>query len=98
MAVSSIAAGTGTSTWFLGARRLLAKPADDGNQTVDLRFVQGSSERRHIPPALINLRVDFGVRQLLGFGGAQIFRPDRFADDRIAGSVGAVTLGAVGVE
>src|SRR5579863_4342760 len=98
MAASSRAAGTGASTWLLGARFFLAERADDRNQTVNLRLIQGSTERRHIPLSLLDLRVYFGVSQLLGFGRTQILRPDRFSDDRISGSIRAVALGAVCVE
>ncbi len=87
MAAATEAALKGTSAWFFTGRRLLAKPADDRNQTVDLSFVQGSSKRRHIPLALIDLRVDFGIGQLLGFRRTQILGSDRFSDDRVPTSI-----------
>jgi hypothetical protein len=94
MAASLEVAWKGTSTWFLNARWFLAKLADDRNQTVNLRLIQGSSERRHIPLALIDLRVNFGVSQLFSFGGIQILGSYRFSDDRIPSPIRPVALGA----
>src|SRR6266700_2944359 len=92
------AAGTETSTWFLTARRFLAKTADDGNQTINLCLVQGSSKGRHIVLPLFNLRVYFRVGHLLGFGRTQILRSNRFSNHRITGPIGTVALGAGCVE
>ena len=95
---SSNAAGTWASTSLLACGwRFFAEFTDNGNQTVDLRLVQAPSEGRHVSFALINLREDFGVGQLLGFGGAKIFRSDGFADYRTSASIRAVALGAVRV-
>jgi hypothetical protein len=97
MAANSKAAGTEALAWLLTGRPFLAEPADDWDQTVDLFFVQGSPEWRHIPLALIDLRVDFGIGQFLGFGRAQVFSSDRFSNDRIPTSIRTVALGAIRV-
>src|SRR5260221_10820079 len=97
IAASEKAAGIGTSISLFSDHWFLAKRTDDRNQAVNLRLVQGSSERRHVPFPLLNLRVDFRVRQLLGFGRIQILRPDRFSDDRAPGSIRTVALGAGGI-
>jgi hypothetical protein len=91
------AAGTGPSAWFLGGRGFLAEFADDRNQAFHLGFVQSAAERRHVSLALIDLREDFGVGQLLGFRGAQILGPDRFSDYRAPAAIRGVTLSAVRV-
>src|SRR5512135_2945763 len=95
-AASSAAAGTRASTSLLaGGWRFFTELADNRNQTVDLRLVQGSSEGRHIPLALFDLCEDFSVGELLGFGGPKIFRSDGLADNSASTAIRAVALGAV---